>query len=269
MTQKPKVVFFDIDETLYINRGKKYVPESTKIALKELKKQGIITAIATGRAIPSIPEKILEVIDECGIEMIVSVNGQYVEFQGKPLATFPIDKTVLRQFSGSLKERGIAHILAGREGLFAFAENDYLRDALNSLGIVHQTDADALDKYETYQILGFYPQEQDAEVAQLLPENFQTIRWHASGLDLLDKDGSKARGIQAALDKLGLTMADAMAFGDGPNDFEMIEAVGFGVAMDNAIPELKAVANHVCPTIDDDGIYRGLVELGVIEDVLK
>ena len=80
MKPQPKIIFFDIDETLYINRGKKYVPESAKTALKLLKQKGIITAIATGRTIPVIPPKIVELIEECGIDMIVSLNGQYVEY---------------------------------------------------------------------------------------------------------------------------------------------------------------------------------------------
>ena len=265
MKPQPKIIFFDIDETLYINRGKKYIPESTKTALKLLKQKGIITAIATGRTIPSMPSKIVELIAECGIEMIVSLNGQYVEYQGKPLAKFPFDKTQLAQLSGSLKAHNIAHILATREGLFAIAEDHYLRDALNALGISYTRDPNACGKYDTYQVLAFYPAEQDGAVAPLLPANVQTIRWHPSGVDILDKAGSKARGIAAALDKLDISIADSMAFGDGPNDFEMLEAVGFGVAMGNAIPALKAVADYVCPSIDEDGIYRGLVELGVIE----
>ena len=56
-----------------------------------------------------------------------------------------------------------------------------------------------------------------------------------------------------------------MAFGDAHNDAEMLKAVGLGVAMGNAEPEIKAIADYVCPAIDDDGIYRGLVDLGVIE----
>ena len=250
MTPHPKIIFFDIDETLYINRGKKYVPESAKTALKLLKQKGIITAIATGRTIPIIPPKIVELIEECGIDMIVSLNGQYVEYQGKALAAFPLDNALVAHVSGCLTAHGIAHILAAREGLFAIAENHYLHDALNALGIRYQSDPAACGKYATYQMLAFYPAAQDAEVAALLPPSLQTIRWHASGVDILDAAGSKARGIAAVLDKL---------------DVAMIKAVGFGVAMGNAAPELKAVADYVCPSIDEDGIYRGLVDLGVIE----
>ena len=112
MKPQPKIIFFDIDETLYINRGKKYVPESAKTALKLLKQKGIITAIATGRTIPVIPPKIVELIEECGIDMIVSLNGQYVEYQGKALAKFPLDNAMLTRFSGCLKALKIHRFIA-------------------------------------------------------------------------------------------------------------------------------------------------------------
>ena len=266
MTQpQPKIIFFDIDETLYINREEKRVPESTKTALRLLKQKGIITAIATGRTIAVLPEKTKEVVAECGIDMIVSINGQYVQYQDKPLATFAMDKTQVTTLSGSLKQHNIAHAFVTHEGLFTALENHLSQSAMASLGLPYAHQPDIFNHVNVYQFLVFYTTQQDDAVAPLLPENLQIIRWHEKGTDWLDKSGSKARGIQAALDKLGLTMADAMAFGDAHNDAEMLKAVGLGVAMGNAEPEIKAIADYVCPAIDDDGIYRGLVDLGVIE----
>ena len=51
-----------------------------------------------------------------------------------------------------------------------------------------------------------------------------------------------------------------MAFGDAPNDLTMIEFAGLGVAMGNACPELKAAANTVTLTNDDDGIAHMLAQ---------
>ncbi len=48
---------------------------------------------------------------------------------------------------------------------------------------------------------------------------------------------------------------EAMAFGDGKNDIEMLQTVGWGVAMENAAPEVKAAAKDVCGHVADDGIY--------------
>ncbi|MCG7657956.1 Cof-type HAD-IIB family hydrolase [Wielerella bovis] len=262
---KPKIVFFDIDETLYINHGEQRVPESAKIALRALKQQGIITAIATGRTIAVLPEKILAVIEECGIDMIVSINGQYVAYRGEKLAAFPVDKQKVAELTGSLKAHQIAHAFVAREGLFTVLEDEHSAAALAALQLPYAHDPAAHERYDIYQMLVFYTEAQNDAVRPLLPQDDQIIRWHPHAIDLLQASGSKARGIEAALGKLGLQMSDAMAFGDGPNDMEMLQEVGFGVAMGNAVPELKVVADYVCPAIDDDGIYRGLVDLGVID----
>ena len=83
-------------------------------------------------------------------------------------------------------------------------------------------------------------------------------------MDIVARNGSKARGIGSALDKLGLTMNDAMAFGHGLNDMEMLHAVGFGVAMGDGRDELKALAKYVTTPLEQHGVYNALVHLGII-----
>ena len=80
----------------------------------------------------------------------------------------------------------------------------------------------------------------------------------------MDAAGSKARGIEQALNHLGLTWADTLAFGDGMNDIEMLQHAACGVAMGNARAELKVVADYVCPPVWENGIYHGLQALGVL-----
>ena len=86
MTQpQPKIIFFDIDETLYINREEKRVPESTKTALRLLKQKGIITAIATGRTIAVLPEKIKEVFPMMESYHLIAIFPMgYPEEDAKP-----------------------------------------------------------------------------------------------------------------------------------------------------------------------------------------
>ena len=57
---------------------------------------------------------------------------------------------------------------------------------------------------------------------------------------------------------LGISPADAVAFGDSSNDLAMIEAAGDGVAMGNASPEVKAAADHVAPPCAEAGVARYL-----------
>ena len=260
----PKIIFFDIDQTLYI-KNEQRIPDSTRIALKKLRERGIITAIATGRTIGVLPNPIRELIDECGIDMIVSINGQYVQYQQDKLVSFPLDTPTVERVIDALTQKNISYAFACHSVLAVSHLDDNLLAAVGDSHLPYIVDKLAYLREPVYQMLGFYPDTQTAELHQLLPDNVQTVRWHDVGADILDKHGSKARGIQAALTQLGLTMDEAMAFGDGLNDMEMIRSVAFGVAMGNAEPELKAVAQYVCPNIEDDGIYRALVDLGIID----
>ena len=94
---------------------------------------------------------------------------------------------------------------------------------------------------------------------------FRTVRWHEDASDLLATEGSKMRGIRDVIGTLGLTLDNVMAFGDSLNDIEMLSEAGFGVAMANGHPEVKKYADHLAPRQDEDGVYRALVELDMID----
>ena len=57
---------------------------------------------------------------------------------------------------------------------------------------------------------------------------------------------------------------NAIAFGDGSNDIEMLQAVGIGVAMGNATEDVKAAADVICGDVTEEGIYYYCIEHGLI-----
>ena len=63
----------------------------------------------------------------------------------------------------------------------------------------------------------------------------------------------------------GIDREETMAFGDGENDMEMLRYVGIGVAMGNASDAVKAAADYVTDTVDDDGIEKALRHFGLID----
>ena len=71
----------------------------------------------------------------------------------------------------------------------------------------------------------------------------------------------KARALRGALPKLGIDASEVVSFGDGQNDKSMIEWAGIGVAMGNAIDEVKAVAQMVTANNNEDGIAVALDQL--------
>ncbi|WP_134765722.1 HAD family hydrolase [Nocardioides sp. 1609] len=84
------------------------------------------------------------------------------------------------------------------------------------------------------------------------------VGWTA-WLDLTPVGVSKASGLQHVCDELGLSAADALAIGDGRNDLEMLAWARRGVAMGQAVEEVRAAADAVTETVYDDGVA---VELG-------
>ena len=75
-------------------------------------------------------------------------------------------------------------------------------------------------------------------------------------LELAHPDVSKGSGMQFVADLLGFTRKDTIAFGDGENDLELIDWAGYGVAVENAHPCVKARADFVCPSCEDEGVAQ-------------
>ena len=118
-----------------------------------------------------------------------------------------------------------------------------------------------------HQLVVLAPEAEEAALQAILAEHggrYRAVRSHASAVDVFHADGSKARGIRDACAALGFTPQETLAFGDGLNDVEMFTAVGAGIAMGDACEALKAVATHVTGTLEEDGIARALVDLGVL-----
>lgn len=80
------------------------------------------------------------------------------------------------------------------------------------------------------------------------------------GLELSPPEATKALGIRALCDHLGLPVARAMAVGDGHNDIDMMRGAGFSVAMGNAAPEVLAAADAVTDDCDRDGCAKALLK---------
>ncbi|MBF2597512.1 Cof-type HAD-IIB family hydrolase [Listeria welshimeri] len=72
------------------------------------------------------------------------------------------------------------------------------------------------------------------------------------------KNIDKAKALDTVLTPMGIHAENIIAFGDGHNDITMVKYAGTGIAMDNAVPELKAVANSITLSNNKDGIAQAL-----------
>lgn len=274
-----QLVFFDIDGTLVMKNGR--IPDSTKRAIEALKQEDILPVLATGRA----PAMINKVSRELAIPNYISMNGQYVVADGEVIYDNPIDKGTLQQFSSFTKEQEDGYILCGSEEIFAGKTMNNKSSTYKVLKELSKFVPSRLQMSYLKRSMKNHPNPgaySDKNVYQAIlqtsivneekyAEQFPSLRFTKSNtylFDVINSQVSKATGIKQVLDYFGTTVDRSIAFGDHLNDLEMLQYVKTGIAMGNAMPDTKQVADMVTSTVDKDGIYRALVELEMIPNIL-
>ena len=116
---------------------------------------------------------------------------------------------------------------------------------------------------EIFQRTAFFPQERDEEIRTCLP-HCTFARWFPTFADVIAEGVDKSVGLAQMGAFFGIRQDEMMAFGDGGNDISMIRYAGIGVAMGNAGDEVKAAADYVTDSVDNDGVGKALRHFGVI-----
>ena len=116
---------------------------------------------------------------------------------------------------------------------------------------------------EVFQLIAFFQAVSEQEIMSVLP-HCEATRWNPLFADVVPKGSSKAIGIDHIIAHYGIALEETMAFGDGGNDIPMLRHAGIGVALGNASDEVKASADWVTTSVDEDGIMNALRHFGVI-----
>ena len=119
------------------------------------------------------------------------------------------------------------------------------------------------EKKECCQLCFYIDDEMEQKVMSFLP-NLSLSRWHPLFADVNVAGISKATGLSVFADYYGIGMTEIMACGDGGNDIPMLKVAGIGVAMGNASEIVKASANFVTDTVENDGLCKALKHFGII-----
>lgn len=153
--QNPKIVFFDIDDTIYRKYTDTLRP-SIGEAMRALKRRGILTAIATGRPPAAVPAKVRRLIDETGIDMLVTINGQYTEFRGKALQAYPMTETEMADMAAFFDSKGIAYAFVNNNEIAVSEATEWAVETLQHILPEFLTDREYFRKKPVYQMLAFF-----------------------------------------------------------------------------------------------------------------
>ena len=261
----PRAIFFDIDRTLYDHRSD-FVPPSTLAAIAALRARGIVPAIATGRGYAALPPRIAQLVASGEIALVVSSNGQYNRLGDRVLSAHPLPVADIESLIRAFRAHDWEYTFVSERHMAAGRSRGSSHRVLRGYPC-YIVAPDYFREHAVHQMIVLAPEAEEAALQAILADHggrYRSVRSHASAVDLLHAEGSKARGIADACAALGFAPQETMAFGDGLNDVEMFAAVGCAVAMGDACDALKAVASHITGTLEEDGIARALLDLGVL-----
>ena len=245
MTQR-YALFFDIDGTL-VSFKTHEIPFSTIQALTQAKANGSRVYIATGR--PPLIITNLGAIEPL-IDGYITTNGALCFVDDELVVCQPIAKEDVMTCVNDCQEKGNSLIVVGRKDVAV----------LDPRGDVDRIFRQML---AVLQLTPFFPSDYEP---QLMARMTQCVsgRWHPEFTDITANGADKGKGILAMARHEGFDPSRTMSFGDGGNDTSMILQAGVGIAMGNAIDELKQQADYVTTSVDDDGILNALRHFQII-----
>ncbi|WP_291530763.1 Cof-type HAD-IIB family hydrolase [Bacteroides sp. UBA939] len=260
-----KALFFDIDGTL-VSFNTHAIPESTIEAIATAKAKGIRIFIATGRP-TAIINNLSALQDRDLIDGYITMNGGYC-FVGKEViyksAIPTADVQTLAHIAGKEK---FPCIFVGEHDICVCQPDEMVRkvfyDYLKVDSLPVKTLEEAIRK-EVFQMTPFITQEQEKLILPQL-HGCEAGRWFPAFTDMTAKGSTKQKGIDEVIRHFNISLEETMAFGDGGNDAGMLRHAAIGVAMGNALEEVKAYADYVTTSVDENGIANALREFSIIE----
>lgn len=273
-----KIIFLDIDGTIYAKPG--VIPDSAKQAIREAKECGHKVYLSTGRNKTEVEADIWEL----GMDGMVGSAGAYVEHQGNLIFNEHLPKSLLAEVYQFFIDNQIVYTVETNDRLYGTKENlgkqlevfeaifSGLEGEEKSLELFNSITEIADDMFEVpgvNKILFYDSPVSIKQINEKFGDRFMIVpstigRTKGESAEMYSLEISKATGMEKLITYLGVAREDTVAFGDGGNDFEMLDYAGIGVAMGNGIEELKKNADLVTDEAIKDGLYKGFKMCGLI-----
>lgn len=273
-----RAIALDIDGTL--TNDQKQITPRTKRALMDAQAAGIKLILSSGRPVHGLRALARELALDEHNGLLVAFNGSQVRdaSTGEVLYDQAIPTELAREVLLHMRGFDVIPMLVDADRL-------YVEDAYNTM-IMHkgepkniiknERDACDLRIHEVRDLVSWccvpqnkilcagtdtYLQERYRDMMAPFERDLSCMFTADFYFEFTDKGIDKGRALSFALPRCGIDPADLVAFGDGQNDVAMIRLAGTGVAMGNAVAELKEAADMVCGTNNEDGIADALAQL--------
>lgn len=273
-----KLIFLDIDGTL-TEPGKNIPPDSALKAIEKARKNGHMVFLCTGRNYD-----MMKPLLNYDFDGFVSSSGGYVACGEEIIYDCPMTEEQRVLALDVLKRNGVFRTVECNEGSFTDPEfKEFLRKNAKASGnseflrwreqLEQSLNIKPMNEYENqpiYKMVLMIDEEQKLEEPMaLLGEEFKFCIQEKNkqgfiNCELINKKFDKGMAMKKVCEHLGASMKDTFAFGDSMNDLEMMSVAGVSVCMANGNPELKIVADDICPAVTEDGLYKAFEKYGLL-----
>lgn len=247
-----RMIVTDLDGTFL--RNDKTASDHTLEVVEKVREKGVIFAVATARPIRSVVERLPFIKFDVGIFH----NGAVIRTPDGDIGGMGIEnpdviaRNILREYP---------------EACISVESDDVLYCNFDSRRIwpvepYTPTDdfACMAGKVADKIIIEAHSREEMEKYTRFMPDYAYAVLSEKRIAMIMNSRATKINAIRAVAEKYGIDMAEVAAFGDDYNDIDMLKGAGVGIAMGNALPEVKAVADEVCESNMDDGEAKWIEE---------
>lgn len=255
-----KYVAVDVDGTLLDDQDN-YDHQRLAATIRKLEQHGITFIIASGNSVDALQS----LFDEQLVNNYVAENGGRIIINGEVIYGYPHQRATIKRLFDYVHRLPPVDLMS-----VSGATQTFIPDRFRLIPVPyypHHTYFTTIDKVsEPVYNVNFnwqrhhLPQEQINQIVQQINQAFPEVNATYSGaygIDILPRGVNKAVGLRRFVTQTGGELKQVVAIGDTSNDIEMVSEAGLGVAMKNATPDLKEVADRV--TVADnnhDGMLR-------------
>jgi len=262
-----KLLAVDMDGTCLDKDGK--MSDKTYYALKKAAEKGIIVVPTTGRNVNCLPARIK---NENFYRYIISSNGALVvdREENKEVFTAYIDKKTAAEISDRLRKHLILTAIHMNRDFYVngiilyIGVKKVLKEDAGKLKICHNMSRFLRKKdvrVEEFHL--FYHNEKYRDIIRdiIAPYEEICVAFSKGYAELYHRDGTKGTALLDLASQLGINPDEIVCIGDEENDVSMFEVVGHPYAMGNAVDKIKALAEKILPTNDEDGVAFAINEI--------
>lgn len=266
-----RLIYSDVDGTILPRGGE--ISDRTRAAVKACGEADVPFVICSGRWYVSAKTIADALGQEAGM-MIVANGGAVVNMDGSIVKEWLTSDEDARRIYAIMRKYNVMMNSFVRNAVFSVNSHVMKRKKKGLSGYLGESYRIVNDDWDAFEKEGLvapykleaYSEDYEALAklkAELLAEGFSVSSAYPDNIEIMSAGFGKGTAVKWLQEHLGVKREESMAFGDNTNDQTMLDAVGWGCAVENAVESLKANARIVAPPCDEDGVAQ------IIEKALR